>query len=147
FVSRDTSLVFEQCNNKLTPRKIFMTWLNNNWLEDDMNKLSSVMAASVLALSTLSMSALADDRPEFQIGTVNSVTGGGSAIAAGAVSAIDFMEEQLRADKDLPVRVTFVKYDDGSDPTKAVDAVRRLIQQDDVHMVICCTTTPASLAV
>ena len=32
-------------------------------------------------------------------------------------------------------------------PARAVNATRKLIQEDRVHLVICCTTTPASLAV
>ncbi len=112
-----------------------------------MTLLKPLIASAVLATSAASMAAHADDRPELRIGVVNSVTGGASAIAAGAVTSINFMEEQLAADSDQALRVKFIKYDDASDPTKAVNAVRKLIQQDDVHLVICCTTTPASLAV
>ena len=57
------------------------------------------------------------------------------------------MEERTAADASLPFRVSFIKYDDGSDPARAVNATRKLIQEDRVHLVICCTTTPASLAV
>ena len=78
---------------------------------------------------------------------VSSVTGGASAIATGAVAAINLMEERTAADASLPFRVSFIKYDDGSDPARAVNATRKLIQEDRVHLVICCTTTPASLAV
>ena len=70
-----------------------------------------------------------------------------SAIATGAVAAINLMEERTAADASLPFRVSFIKYDDGSDPARAVNATRKLIQEDRVHLVICCTTTPASLAV
>src|SRR5438093_1270688 len=34
-----------------------------------------------------------------------------------------------------------------SDPTKAVIAAKRLIEEDRVVAVVCCTTSPASLAV
>ncbi len=93
------------------------------------------------------VAAVADSRPEFRVGTVNSVTGGASAIAAGAVSAINMLEQKLAADTSLPFKVRFIKYDDGSDPTKAINAVRKLAQEDKAHIVICCTTTPASMAV
>ena len=46
---------------------------------------------------------------------VSSVTGGASAIATGAVAAINLMEERTAADASLPFRVSFIKYDDGSD--------------------------------
>ena len=95
----------------------------------------------------LATAAQADDRPELRIGVVSSVTGGASTIATGAVAAINLMEERTAADASLPFRVSFIKYDDGSDPARAVNATRKLIQEDRVHLVICCTTTPASLAV
>ena len=90
--------------------------------------------------------AQADDRPELRIGVVSSVTGGASAIATGAVAAINLMEERTAADASLPFRVSFIKYDDGSDPARAVNATRKLIRKI-ASTVICCTTTPASLAV
>jgi branched-chain amino acid transport system substrate-binding protein len=103
-------------------------------------------AVAVLAL-LIPVAAMADNRPEFRIGTVNSVTGGASAIAAGAVSTINLLEQKLAADASLPFKVRFIKYDDASDPAKAINAVRKLSQEDEVHLVVCCTTTPSSLAV
>lgn len=102
-----------------------------------------------LALTSLALAqpVQANNPPELRIGVVNSVTGGASAIAAGAVATINLLQEQIEKNKDLPYRVTFVKYDDGSDPARAVNTVRKLIQEDKVHLVVCCTTTPASLAV
>lgn len=111
-----------------------------------MKSLRCALATVTLA-ALIPALALADDRPEFRIGTVNSVTGGASAIAAGAVSAINLLEQRLAADSSLPFKVRFIKYDDGSDPAKAISAVRKLAQEDKVHIVICCTTTPSSLAV
>lgn len=111
-----------------------------------MKSLRSCLAIAGLA-ALIPATALADNRPEFRIGTVNSMTGGASAIAAGAVSAINLLEERLAADASLPFKVRFIKYDDGSDPAKAINAVRKLAQEDKVHIVICCTTTPSSLAV
>ncbi|WZB71657.1 ABC transporter substrate-binding protein [Achromobacter xylosoxidans] len=102
------------------------------------------LACAGLFLATATQ---ADDRPELRIGVVSSVTGGASAIATGAVAAINLMEERTTADASLPFRISFIKYDDGSDPARAVNATRKLIQEDRVHLVICCTTTPASLAV
>lgn len=111
-----------------------------------MKSIRLCLAAAGLA-TLIPAAALADDRPEFRIGTVNSVTGGASAIAAGAVSAINLLEQRLAADSSLPFKVRFIKYDDGSDPAKAINAVRKLAQEDKAHVVICCTTTPSSLAV
>ncbi|MGA0571907.1 ABC transporter substrate-binding protein [Variovorax sp. VNK109] len=111
-----------------------------------MGRTNRWLAAALLAAG-FTHSAFADDRPEFRIGMVNAVTGGASAIAAGAVATFNLLEQQLAADKSLPFQVKFIKYDDGSDPAKSINAVRRLAQEDKVHVIICCTTTPSSLAV
>ena len=112
-----------------------------------MSRFNPLLAGLACAGLFLATAAQADDRPELRIGVVSSVTGGASAIATGAVAAINLMEERTAADASLPFRVSFIKYDDGSDPARAVNATRKLIQEDRVHLVICCTTTPASLAV
>lgn len=103
--------------------------------------------AAVGLTALIPVATLADDRPEFRIGTVSSVTGGASAIAASAVLAINQLEQRLGADSSLPFKVRFIKYDDGSDPAKAINAVRKLSQEDKAHVIVCCTTTPSSLAV
>lgn len=101
----------------------------------------------VLGFSLFVVTSFAAELPEFKIGVVTSVTGAASVIAAPATAAINLAEEKIAADKSLPFKVKFIKYDDASDPTKSVNAVRKLIQDDQVHMVICCTTTPSSLAI
>ena len=84
---------------------------------------------------------------ELKIGAVVSITGGASGLGANSANAIKLLEERLGKDASLPFKVKIITYDDATDPTKAVNAVRRLIQEDAVHLVICCTTTPNSMAV
>jgi len=113
-----------------------------------MTRIRFVLAAAGLAASMpYAALAQADNRPEFRIGAVNSVTGGASAIAVGAVAAINMLEARFASDTSLPFKVRFIKYDDGSDPARAVNAVRKLAQEDRAHVILCCTTTPSSLAV
>jgi branched-chain amino acid transport system substrate-binding protein len=100
-----------------------------------------------LVLLTPGLNVLAQTKPEYRIGIVTATTGAASVIAAPAVAAINLLEEKTAADKSLPFTVKFIKYDDASDPTKSVNTVRKLIQDDQVHIVICCTTTPSSLAI
>ncbi|MFP3558770.1 ABC transporter substrate-binding protein [Paraburkholderia sp. SIMBA_049] len=89
----------------------------------------------------------AQEKPTYKIGVVTATTGSASVIAAPANNAIALYEEQLATQQNLPFTVQFIKYDDASDPTKSVNAVRKLIQDDKVDIVICCTTTPSSLAI
>ncbi|WP_175760083.1 ABC transporter substrate-binding protein [Burkholderia anthina] len=100
-----------------------------------------------MALFAAVASTQAQEKPTYKIGIVTATTGSASVIAAPANNAIALYEEQLAAQKDLPFNVQFIKYDDASDPTKSVNSVRKLIQDDKVDIVICCTTTPSSLAI
>ncbi len=106
--------------------------------------------SAVSALAALAMSATATfaaDRPELRIGSVVAMTGPASALGLPEKNAIDLLQERLANDTSLPFTVKFITYDDGSDPTKAVNNVRKLITEDQVHVVICCTTTPTSMAI
>jgi branched-chain amino acid transport system substrate-binding protein len=100
-----------------------------------------------LALYTAVASSQAQEKPNYKIGVVTATTGSASVIAAPANNAIALYEAQLAAQKNPSFTVQFIKYDDASDPTKSVNAVRKLIQDDKVDIVICCTTTPSSLAI
>lgn len=108
-------------------------------------KILSV-AAAVAALA-ISVSAHAADKPELRIGSVVAMTGPASALGLPEKNALELLQEQLANDTSLPFTVKFITYDDGSDPTKAVNNVRKLITEDRAHVVICCTTTPTSMAI
>lgn len=85
-------------------------------------------------------------KPEFRLGVVLAASGGASSIGLPERSAVTLAEETL-AKADLPFTIKFVSYDDASDPTKTSNAVKRLVEEDQVHFVVCCTTTPSSLGV
>jgi branched-chain amino acid transport system substrate-binding protein len=101
----------------------------------------------IAALTASAAAALAADKPELRIGSVVAMTGPASALGLPEKNAIELLQEQLAADTSLPFTVKFITYDDGSDPTKAVNNVRKLITEDRAHVVICCTTTPTSMAI
>jgi branched-chain amino acid transport system substrate-binding protein len=102
---------------------------------------------SVIAALSASAAAFAADKPELRIGSVVAMTGPASALGLPEKNAIELLQEQISADTSLPFTVKFITYDDGSDPTKAVNNVRKLITEDRAHIVICCTTTPTSMAI
>lgn len=111
-----------------------------------MRTLLTATAASI-ALMISAISAGAADKPELRIGSVVAMTGPASALGLPEKNAIDLLQEQIASDTSLPFTVKFITYDDGSDPTKSVNNVRKLITEDNVHVVICCTTTPTSMAI
>ena len=57
-----------------------------------MSRFNPLLAGLACAGLFPATAAQADDRPELRIGVVSSVTGGASAIATGAVAAINLME-------------------------------------------------------
>jgi branched-chain amino acid transport system substrate-binding protein len=103
--------------------------------------------ATILASVMVSTGLSAAEKPELRIGTVLAMTGPASALGLPEKNGLELLEEQVAADTGLPFRVKFITYDDASDPTKAVNGVRKLITEDRVHVVICCTTTPTSMAI
>ncbi len=108
-----------------------------------MKKIS--IAAAALMMSA--MAAGAADKPELRIGSVVAMTGPASALGVPEKNALELLQEQIASDTSLPFTVKFITYDDASDPTKAVNSVRKLITEDNVHVVICCSTTPTSMAI
>jgi branched-chain amino acid transport system substrate-binding protein len=103
--------------------------------------------AAIAAALMIPAVCFAADKPEFRIGSVVTLTGPASSLGLPEKNALDLLQEQVGKDTSLPFTVKFITYDDASDPTKAVNEVRKLITEDKVHVVICCSTTPASMAI
>ncbi|MBR1125159.1 ABC transporter substrate-binding protein [Bradyrhizobium lablabi] len=110
-----------------------------------MKKISVAAACAAWLMSALAAGAA--DKPELRIGSVVAMTGPASALGLPEKNALELLQEQIASDTSLPFTVKFITYDDASDPTKAVNNVRKLITEDNVHVVICCTTTPTSMAI
>jgi branched-chain amino acid transport system substrate-binding protein len=111
------------------------------------NSTKQAAVAAVLLLTSIAATAHAEDKPEVVIGSVVASTGPASALGIPERNAIALFEEELAKRSDLPFKVRFVTYDDSSDPTRSVASVRKLIDDDRAHIVICCTTTPSSMAI
>lgn len=109
--------------------------------------LRAGIAIVVAALLLGAEASSAQDKPELVIGSVVSTTGPAAGLGVPERNAILLFEETIAKQTDLPFKVRFIVYDDGSDPTRSVTNVRKLIDEDRVHLVICCTTTPSSMAI
>jgi branched-chain amino acid transport system substrate-binding protein len=106
----------------------------------------AICAALVLGVGHATQ-ASAQEQPELRIVAIVAVTGAASALGAPERNAIELFQKTWLAKANLPFKVTVVQYDDASDPAKSVSLVRKAIEEDRAHVVICCTTTPSSLAV
>src|SRR5699024_4384258 len=83
-----------------------------------------------------------------RIGAVAAATGPASELGQPEVNTFQMLQDQFDAAGGIaghPVEITFL--DDATDTQQAVTNVRRLVEEDDVHAVICCTTSPNSLAI
>ncbi len=88
-------------------------------------------------------------QPVIKVGVVVDVTGGASSLGVPERNTVLLYQDDLGTAQgpNGPVRIEYVVTDGESDPTKAVIAAKRLIEEDRVVAVVCCTTSPASLAV
>lgn len=84
-----------------------------------------------------------------KVGVVVDITGGASSLGVPERNTVQLYQDELGTAQgpNGPVRIQYVITDGESDPTKAVIAVKRLLEEDRVVAVVCCTTTPASLAI
>lgn len=110
-------------------------------------KAGGLAGALALLLSAVPLSAGAQARPVLRVGAVLASSGPASFLGVPEKNALEIAAEKFKSDRSLPFDVEFIVYDDASDPTKSVNSTRRLINEDNVHVVICCTTTPASMAI
>ncbi|MCC8954364.1 ABC transporter substrate-binding protein [Bradyrhizobium sp. Pear77] len=108
--------------------------------------LCGFISASSIALAC-AQPGFAQDKPELRIAAIVSVTGAASALGAPERSAVELFDKTWSTRTDLPFKVKVISYDDGSDPTKAVSLTRKAIEEDKAHVVVCCTTTPSSMAI
>lgn len=79
-----------------------------------------------------------------KIGVVVSVTGPASSLGTPEKNTVDLYRSEYSEIGGHPVE--WIVLDDESDPTKAVVAAKRLIDEDNVAAIVCCTTSPNSMA-
>lgn len=108
--------------------------------------LSTLLTAGAIAISD-HRSASAQEKPELRIAAIIAVTGPASALGAPERNAVELFDKTWSNREDLPFKIKVISYDDGSDPTKSVSLTRKAIEEDKVHVVVCCTTTPGSMAI
>lgn len=83
-----------------------------------------------------------------RIGAVAAATGSAAPLGEPEANTFRMMQEQFNAQGGIggvPVEIIFL--DSATDTGQAVTNVNRLIQENDVHVVICCTISANSLAI
>lgn len=83
-----------------------------------------------------------------RIGAVVDATGSASALGSGEANTIELLQREFDARGGVSGhRVEIILIDSASEVGGAVAAVLRLIDEHDVHAIICCTLSPESLAI
>jgi branched-chain amino acid transport system substrate-binding protein len=104
-----------------------------------------VAACAVVAAGVFAGAAQAADT--IKIGTFLSVTGPASFLGEPEKKTLEMYVERLNKDGGVKGRkVELVHYDDGGAPDKAATFAKRLIQNDNVDIIIGGTTTGTSMA-
>lgn len=94
-------------------------------------------ALALLVSATAVLSAQA----QIKVGVVLSTTGPASSLGIPERKTIELFPKEIAGEK-----VQYIILDDASDPTGAVKATKKLVAEENVHLVIGATTTPSSLA-
>ena len=101
-----------------------------------MKRLARCVAGTFAVLFATAASA------EIKVGAVLSLTGPAASLGIPAKNTLDILPRTIG---DHPV--TFVVLDDASDPSAAVRAARRLVDEEKVDVIVGPSVTPTSLAV
>ena len=109
--------------------------------------LSRRMFCSLLAALTAAPAG-AQGLREFRLGAFYSTTGTYAFMGDPEKKALEMLVERTNADGGIlgrPIRL--IGYDDASDPDRAMSAVKRLIDNDGVDLIIGGSGTPTSMVV
>ena len=87
-------------------------------------------------------------RAPIKIGVVVDITGGASSLGVPERNTFQLVQEEINRQggiRGYPVQ--YLILDGESDPTRSAIAVRRLIDEEQVAAVVCCTISPSSMAI
>ena len=99
-----------------------------------------LLKAVPVAVATAFLNAPA--QAEIKVGVILSLTGPAASLGAPAKNTIDILPRKM-GDED----VSYTVLDDASDPSAAVRAARKLVDEDKVDVIFGPSVTPTSLAV
>ena len=99
------------------------------------------MTRRILLAAAALMLASAAAQAQVKIGITISTTGPAASLGVPQKNSVPLMPTEIGGQK-----VEYIVLDDGSDSTRAVTNMRKLIDEDKVDAIIGSSTTPASLA-
>lgn len=102
-----------------------------------------------MVIAMLAGAPAAAQQATVKVGFVVDITGGASSLGVPERNTVLLYQDEFGTAQGPagPVRIQYIITDGESDPTKAFIAAKRLIDEERVAAVVCCTTSPASLAI
>ena len=97
-------------------------------------------AAAALAMTLAAGSAFAAEK-KLTIGVADALTGGGAVYGLPQANAVKMAADEINAAGGIKVgadnyKIDVIAYDDKANPTEATNAVRKLIDRDDVKYLL-----------
>lgn len=103
-----------------------------------MNKVARIL---MLAGAALAAATTLDAAAQLRVGFDSSATGPGASLGVPEKNTMALLPKTMGG-----LSVTYIYYDDATDPTQAVLNERKMIVQDKVDVIIGASITPAALA-
>ena len=113
-------------------------------------KVLATAALLVLAIMVLGLAAAqaGDSATTLRIGVVLDQTGPASALGEGEANTLQLMQDIIERQGGLAgYNVEFTLVDSGSTVAGAVEAVERLLAENRIHALVCCTLSSSSQAI
>ncbi|GGF65182.1 ABC transporter substrate-binding protein [Terasakiella brassicae] len=113
------------------------------------NQVKKTVAALGMVAGAMAFGATTSDAADpIKIGTFLSVTGPASFLGDPELKTLELYIEELNANGGVLGRqVELIQYDVGVDSKKAITAVKRLVSQDEVDVIVGGSTSGATMAV
>lgn len=113
-------------------------------------KVLATAALLVLAIMILGLAAAqaGDSATTLRVGVVLDQTGPASALGEGEANTLQLMQDMIERQGGLAgYNVEFTLIDSGSTVAGAVEAVERLLAENRIHALVCCTLSSSSQAI
>jgi len=113
-----------------------------------LKKFNPLVATAMAAAAILTTPpALAQGKPPLKIGAYLSVTGPAAYLGSGAMKTVEMYIDSINAAGGIDGRkLELVRYDDESDPARANTLVKRLLDNDNVQVLIGGSTTGTTMS-
>lgn len=114
------------------------------YLKNFSHRAASALAVAAALTSPL---ALAQGKPPLKIGAFLSVTGPAAYLGSGAMKTVEMYVDSINAAGGIDGRkLELVRYDDETDPARANTLVKRMLDNDGVHVLIGGSTTGTTMS-